>query len=256
MKFTVLTLYPQMIVQGLESGVVGQALKKNLFELNAINLRDEASGIHKSVDDRPFGGGDGMVMSAEILQKSLQNILPTPKAHVVYMTPQGHRLDEKKVLELSQKDHVVILSGRYSGIDQRVLNLYVDEEISIGDYVLSGGELPALVLIDAVARKIPGVLGHSESSNEDSFARGLLEEPQFTRPSEWQGQSVPEVLTSGNHQKIKEWKRKMSLLVTAQKRPDLLAQVSKEEMNQAKELFKSLSEEEKKVCGLTGDILV
>ncbi len=253
MKFTVLTLYPQMIVQGLEAGVVGQALKKNLFELDTVNPRDEASGVHKSVDDRPFGGGDGMVMSAEILQKSLKKIT---KAHVVYMSPQGQRLDEKKVLELAQKDHVVILSGRYSGVDQRVLNLYVDEEISIGDYVLSGGELPALVLIDAVARKIPGVLGHSESSNEDSFARGLLEEPQFTRPSEWQGQSVPEILTSGNHQKIKEWKRKMSLLITAQKRPDLLAEVSKEEMNQAKELFKSLSEDEKKVCGLVGDLLV
>lgn len=258
MKFTVITLYPQMIHQALEVGVVGQALKKNLFTLKTVNPRDWATGVHKAVDDRPFGGGDGMVMMAEILDRALSETLAEEKPHVVYMSPQGKRLTDEKVKELAGRKHVVIVSGRYGGIDQRLLNQWVDEEISIGDYVVSGGELPALVMIDAVARKIPGVLGHHQSSEKDSFAEGLLEEPQFTRPWEWKGQSVPEILKSGHHQKIQEWKKQMALLITAQKRPDLFLQLSPEVKTQAKKFFTSLSEEEKRVCGLTnpeGEIL-
>jgi len=257
MKFTVFSLYPEMISQALSVGVVGQSFKKNLLELSTVNPRAWATGVHKAVDDRPFGGGDGMVMSAEILQKSLEESLssvPKSDRHVIYMSPQGKVLNEKKVLELSQKKHLVILSGRYGGIDQRVLNEWVDEEISIGDYVVSGGELPALVMIDAIARKIPGVLGHEESSQHDSLAQGLLEEPLFTRPWEWQGKSVPEILRSGHHQKIQEWKMKMSLLVTATKRPDLLPSLSPKEKNELERFYIAMSDEDKKVCGLPQDL--
>ncbi len=250
-----------MIHQALELGVVGQALQKNLFQLETVNPRDWATGIHKAVDDRPFGGGDGMVMSPEVFQKSLMDTFAgsqrsnsqklSKNARVIHLTPQGKLLNEQKVLELSQCDHLVFLSGRYSGIDQRVLNLWVDEEVSIGDYVLSGGEFPALVAIDAIARKIPGVLGHGESASHDSLAEeGLLEEPQFTRPWEWNGQSVPEVLRSGNHQKIAEWKKNMSFLVTLAKRPDLLKEVSEENFFKLKSFYDSLSDADKAVCGV------
>ncbi len=250
-----------MIRQALELGVVGQALQKNLFLLETINPRDWAAGVHKAVDDRPFGGGDGMVMTAEVIQKSLADTFAgdqratsqklSKNARVIHLTPQGKLLNEQKVIELSRCDQLVFLSGRYSGIDQRVLNLWVDEEISIGDYVLSGGEFPALVVIDAIARKIPGVLGHIESASKDSLAQeGLLEEPQFTRPWEWNGQSVPEVLRSGNHQKIAEWKKNMSLLVTLMKRPDLIPDVNEEIFFTLKSFYDSLSETDKAVCGI------
>ncbi len=249
-KFTLFTLYPQMIHQAFDVGVVGQALKKGIFQLSTVNPRAWATGVHKAVDDRPFGGGDGMIMSPEVLHRSLKETLHGSTSHVIYMSPQGKTLNEKKCIELADCEHVVILSGRYGGIDQRLLNEWVDEEISIGDYVLSGGEVPALVLIDAVARKIPGVLGHQESSSRDSFARGLLEEPQFTRPWIWEGKPVPDILKSGHHEKINEWKMRMALLVTAHKRPDLLKDVPRKEIEETKKFLASLSAEEKHICGL------
>lgn len=250
-----------MIHQALELGVVGQALQKNIFQLETVNPRDWATGIHKAVDDRPFGGSDGMVMLPEVFQKALADTFAgtqrtdsqklSKNDRVIHLTPQGKLLNEQKVVELSQYDHIVFLSGRYSGIDQRVLNLWVDEEISIGDYVLSGGEFPALVAIDALARKIPGVLGHDESALQDSLAQeGLLEEPQFTRPGEWNGQNVPEILRSGNHQKIAEWRKNMSLLVTLMKRPELLVELSEENIFKLKSFRDSLSESDKRVCGI------
>lgn len=245
-----------MINQGLESGVVGQALKKDLFQVSTVNPRDWSVGIHKSVDDRPYGGGDGMVMLPEILDKALSDTLNADpvaggKRRIIYLSPQGKTLNETRVNELLEYDHLVLISGRYAGVDQRVLNKWIDEEVSIGDYVLSGGELPALVLIDAIARKIPGVLGHELSSCADSFAKDqLLEEPQFTRPHEWNSQSVPQVLVSGNHQKIREWKKNLAMIVTLKKRPELLKSLAPEDLVDLRDFYNSMSEDDKKSCGI------
>ncbi len=222
MKFKVITLFPDLISQSLSHGILAQALKKNLFAVETINPRDFAADVHKTVDDRPFGGGDGMLMQAEVVKQSLEKAkAEDPHAKVLFLSPQGKTLSEKMVLELAQHNTLILLTARYGGVDQRVINEYVDEEISIGDYVLSGGEMPALVIIDAVARKIPGVLGHAESAEKDSFANGLLEAPMFTRPQEWHDQKVPEVLLGGHHGQIEEWRTMMSWLVTLYKRPDL-----------------------------------
>ena len=219
MKFDVLTLFPEMF-QAIKQSILGRAEEKNLIQINLINIRDFSKDKHKKVDDTPYGGGAGMVMRADVVYdayKSVQN----ENSKVIYLTPQGKKLDQKKVEELSKEKHLILLCGHYEGIDQRVIDKIVDEEISIGDYVLTGGELPAMVLIDSVSRYVEGVLSES-STNEESFSQGLLEYPQYTRPETFEGVKVPEILLSGHHENIKKWREEKSLENTKLKRPDLL----------------------------------
>jgi tRNA (guanine37-N1)-methyltransferase len=251
MKFQIISLFPSIIESYLSQGIMTQALKKNLFEYQILNPRDQTQDTHRSVDDRPFGGGDGMVMLPEVLEATLLK-RPFKNDHIVYLSPQGTRLNEKKVQDLKTHSEMTFICGRYGGIDQRIINEYVHEEISIGDYVLSGGELAALVIMDALVRKIPGSLGHVDSAEKDSFAGSGLEHPLFTRPQDWKGQKVPKVLLSGNHALIENWKQKVSKLVTLKKRPDLL-DISSQERNLLLQFLESMTVEEKEICGL-GDI--
>ncbi|MBQ0724424.1 MAG: tRNA (guanosine(37)-N1)-methyltransferase TrmD [Cycloclasticus sp.] len=224
MRFDVITLFPELVEQTASMGVVGRAIVDQRLELKTWNPRDFTEDQHRTVDDRPFGGGPGMVMKVEPLKKSIdaaQQASDAP-AKVIYLSPQGRRLDQQGVNYLSQMPRLILLAGRYEGVDERLLTSYVDEEWSIGDFVLSGGELPALVLIDAVSRMLPGVLGHELSAIEDSFVEGLLDHPHFTRPETVNGQTVPEVLMSGDHAKIAAWREKQALGKTWLKRPDLL----------------------------------
>jgi len=213
-----------MVEAGLAEGVVGRARGRGLLDVVVHNLRDYTTDRHHVVDDVPFGGGPGMVMKPEPFWAALAQISaegPPPDA-VLLMSPAGRRLDEAGVRRFAGCRHVVVLCGRYEGIDERVRTRWVTDEVSIGDYVLSGGELPALVLIDAVARRVPGVVGDEQSVEEDSFARGVLDYPHYTRPAVWDGMAVPEVLTSGHHQAIRQWRRYEALRRTFERRPDLL----------------------------------
>jgi tRNA (guanine37-N1)-methyltransferase len=252
-SFQVITLFPDMIQASMEVGVFGQAQKKDLLSISCINPREFTTDIHKTVDDRPFGGGDGMIMMPEPLEKSItQAKLQNPSAKVIYLSPQGAPLTHCKAASLAREPGLVLICGRYGGIDQRVINLMVDEEISTGDYVISGGELAACVLMDAVSRFVPGVLGHKDSADKDSFAEGLLEHPNFTKPREYQNQSVPEILLSGHHQKIQEWKRQVSFLVTLEKRPDLIDRKnSQKELQEAYRFWQSLGASDRRLLGLT-----
>ena len=219
MKFDVLTLFPEMF-EALNQSIIGRAKEKNLIEINLINIRDFSKDKHKKVDDTPYGGGAGMVMKADVVYDAYKSI-KDENAKVIYMSPQGKTLNQSKVEELSKEEHLIILCGHYEGIDQRVLDKIVDEEISIGDYVLTGGEIPAMVLIDSVSRYVEGVL-KADSIKEESFSDGLLEYPQYTRPEIFEGEKVPEILLSGNHQEIDKWRKEKSLEITKKKRPDLL----------------------------------
>ena len=219
MKFDVLTLFPEMF-EPLNSSIIGRAKEKNLIDINLINIRDFSKDKHKKVDDTPYGGGAGMVMMPDVVYDAYKSI-KDKNAKVIYMSPQGKKLTQKKVEELAKNKHLIILCGHYEGIDQRVIDKIVDEEISIGDYVLTGGELPAMVLIDSVSRYAEGVIT-KESTNEESFTNGLLEYPQYTRPEVFEGEKVPEVLLSGHHANIEKWRKEKSLEITAKKRPDLL----------------------------------
>ena len=219
MKFDVLTLFPDMF-KSLDESVIGKAIEKKLIEINLINIRDFSKDKHKKVDDTPYGGGAGMVMKPDVVYDAYLSV-KDEKAKVIYLTPQGNVLNQEKVKQLSKNEHLILLCGHYEGIDQRVLDEIVDEEISIGDYVLTGGELPAMVLIDSVSRYIEGVI-NEESIEEESFSTNLLEYPQYTRPEEFRGRKVPEVLISGHHENIKKWREEKSLEVTKIKRPDLL----------------------------------
>lgn len=219
MRFDVLTLFPEMF-KSLDESIIGRAKKKELIEINLINIRDFSKDKHKKVDDTPYGGGAGMVMMPDVVYNAYLSI-KDGNAKVIYMSPQGKVLTQNKVKELSKENHLILLCGHYEGIDQRVLDEIVDEEISIGDYVLTGGELPAMVLIDSVSRYVEGVL-NGESVEEESFSNKLLEYPQYTRPEEFRGKKVPEVLISGHHENIRKWREQKSLEVTKQKRPDLL----------------------------------
>lgn len=265
MKFKVISIFPDMIRQALEFGVVGQAQKKSLFSVEIINPRDFTHDVHRTVDDRPFGGGDGMIMQAEVIAQSLAAArAENPEAPIIFLSPQGSTLKEEKVQELAKHKSLILLTARYGGLDQRVVNQWVDEEISIGDYVISGGELSALVVIEAVSRKIPGVLGHHESASEDSFALGLLEAPLFTRPHEWQGKKVPEILRGGHHVQIQKWRQMMSWLVTYEKRRDLFAEACEKIIQSAgpgalrkhldglHDFYTDLNLEDRQTCGLTG----
>lgn len=222
MRFDILTLFPDMMRSILDESIIGRAQTGGILEINCINIRDFAGNKHNSVDDYPYGGGFGMLMQAPPIYRAYESVAGEDKPYTVYMSPQGKVLTQEKVVELSKKDRIVILCGHYEGVDERVLEEIVDEEISIGDYVLTGGELPAAVLVDSVARMVEGVLPQSESFEEESIYSGLLEYPQYTRPPVFMGRSVPEVLLSGHHANIEKWKRKESLKRTYIKRPDLL----------------------------------
>ena len=219
MKFDVLTLFPEMF-EPLNSSIIGRAKEKNLIEINLINIRDFSKDKHKKVDDTPYGGGAGMVMMPDVVYDAYKSV-EDKNAKVIYMSPQGKKLTQKKVEELAKQEHLIILCGHYEGIDQRVIDKIVDEEISIGDYVLTGGEIPAMVLIDSVSRYNSGVIAE-ESREEESFTNGLLEYPQYTRPEVFEGVEVPEVLLSGHHANIEKWRKEKALEITKLKRPDLL----------------------------------
>ena len=219
MKFDVLTLFPEMF-KSLDESIIGRAVEKGLIEINLINIRDFSKNKHKKVDDTPYGGGAGMVLMPDVVYDAYSSV-KDENAKVIYLSPQGKVLNQNKVKELSKENHLILLCGHYEGIDQRVLDEIVDEEISIGDYVLTGGELPAMVLIDSVSRYVEGVLSE-DSTKEESFSNNLLEYPQYTRPEEFRGKRVPEVLLSGHHENIKKWREQKSLEITKQKRPDLL----------------------------------
>lgn len=222
MQFDVLTLFPEMF-EVLNESIIGRAKEKGLINVNLINIREFSRDKHKKVDDTPYGGGAGMVIQPDVVYDAYKSV-KDEKAKVIYMSPQGKKLDQKKVEELSKQEHLILLCGHYEGIDQRVLEKIVDEEISIGDYVLTGGELPAMVLIDSVSRYVGGVL-KDDSTKEESFSQGLLEYPQYTRPEIFEGQRVPEVLLSGHHENIDKWRKKQSLKITLNKRPDLLEKI-------------------------------
>ncbi|MGZ3691223.1 MAG: tRNA (guanosine(37)-N1)-methyltransferase TrmD [Pseudobdellovibrio sp.] len=225
MKIKIVSLFPDLIQSYLSDALIAKAIKNNLLEISIINLRNFSDNSYKSVDDSPFGGGDGMLIRPDILEKALLSIRnQNIKQHVVYFSPQGALLNQEKIKGFAdlQYDELILICGRYAGVDQRFLDSYVNEEISIGNYILSGGELPALVFIEAVSRFMPGVLGKLESAEEDSLKNNLLEAPQYTRPQVWNNLEVPEVLLSGNHKKISEWKEKMAVVVTEKKRPELL----------------------------------
>ena len=219
MKFDVLTLFPEMF-DSLNQSIIGKAIEKDLIDINLVNIRDFSKDKHKKVDDTPYGGGAGMVIRPDVVYDAYQSV-KSDDAKVIYMSPQGKVLNHKKVVELSKEKHLILLCGHYEGIDQRVLDEIVDEEISIGDYVLTGGELPAMVLIDSISRYVDGVISQ-ESTSEESFSNSLLEYPQYTRPEVFNGVSVPDVLISGHHENIRKWREEKALEFTKTKRPDLL----------------------------------
>ena len=233
MRIDLITLFPEMCEAVLSESIIGRARNKGLVEICCHQLRDFAFDKHRRVDDSTYGGGMGMLMKAEPIALCFEAICQTldTRPHFVYLSPKGTTLTQEKVRELSRLESIVLLCGHYEGVDQRVLDLYVDEEISVGDYVLTGGELPALVLTDSVCRMIPGVLSDQICFEEESHYSGLLEYPQYTKPAEWRGMEVPEVLLSGHHANIEKWRREQSLLETARKRPDLfkLAELSEKE---------------------------
>ena len=223
MKFDVLTLFPEMF-DTLNQSIIGKAKEKELIDINLINIRDFSKDKHKKVDDTPYGGGAGMVIKPDVVYDAYKSI-ENKDAKVIYMSPQGKILNQKKVEDLSKQKHLIILCGHYEGIDQRVLDKIVDEEISIGDYVLTGGEIPAMVLIDSISRYVEGVI-NQESIEEESFSNGLLEYPQYTRPEVFEGEKVPEILLSGHHENIEKWRKDKSIEITKKKRPDLLKKMA------------------------------
>lgn len=225
MRIDVLTLFPELFEAFSTHSILGRALHNGIFSLKAVNIRDFSVSKHKNTDDYPYGGGAGMVMTPQPLADSLKHVLASHaiKPKVLYFSPQGKVLTQNMARAFAQEEACILLCGHYEGIDQRILDAYVDQEISIGDYVLTGGELPALVFIDCVVRLIPGALGSPESAQKESHTDGLLEHPQYTRPQHFEGRSVPEVLLSGHHKEIEQWRRTESLKNTLQKRPDLLS---------------------------------
>ncbi len=228
MRFDVLTLFPEMFGGPLQASLLGRAIDAGVVQVHIHNIRDYAEDRHQVVDDYTYGGGPGMLMKPEPLVKAVEGVtaLDSPEGRVILLTPQGRLLNHEVAVELAREPRLILVCGHYEGVDERVREHLVDDEISIGDYVLSGGELPALVVIEAVARRLPGVLGSETSLAEDSHAQGLLEYPQYTRPAEFRGWTVPEVLLSGHHAQIAEWRRRQSILRTARRRPDLLARAA------------------------------
>jgi len=242
MKIALITLFPEMFEALTDYGISGRALDKGLLEISSFNPRDYTSDAHATVDDRPYGGGPGMVLMIEPLRRAIaaaKNWIEG-ESLVVYLSPQGKVLDQQAVNDLATEQSVILLAGRYEGVDERLIQLEVDQEWSIGDYVLSGGEIPAMVVVDALIRQLPGALGHKESAVQDSFAEGLLDCPHYTRPDCYEGITVPDVLLSGNHEKIRQWRLAQSLMRTQQRRPDLLEKL--ELNNEQKALLRELSD--------------
>ncbi len=235
MRFDVLTLFPEMF-EVCKQSILGKAQEKDLINVNMVNIRDFSENKHKKVDDTPYGGGAGMIMMPDVVYRAYESV-KTKDAKVIYMSPQGKLLNQAKVQELSKEKHLILLCGHYEGIDQRVLDKIVDEEISIGDYVLTGGELPAMVLIDSVSRYVEGVIT-KDSIQEESFSEGLLEYPQYTRPEVFQDEKVPEILLSGHHENIEKWHKEKALETTYIKRPDLLKNYNLS--NQEKEILEKI----------------
>ncbi len=223
---TLITLFPELFPGFLGHSLTGRALEKGLWSINTVTPRDFAGDVHRTVDDAPFGGGAGMVMKPDVLSRTLDSV--APHGRLMYMSPRGRPLTQTRVEQLAQEDHLTILCGRYEGVDQRLLDAYQIEEISIGDYILTGGEQAAMILLDAVVRQLPEVLGNAGTHDEESFTHGLLEYPHYTRPAVWvdpQGieRAVPDILTSGHHAKITQWRRAESEALTQERRPDLWA---------------------------------
>lgn len=224
MKFYILTLFPEMVMQGLSTSIIGKAAKKGILTIEAVNIRDYTRDKHLKVDDYPYGGGAGMVMQAQPIFDAYQAIRDKigHKPRTIYLTPQGPLFHQAMAKEMAGEDALVLLCGHYEGVDERVLEEIVTDYVSVGDYVLTGGELPAMVMVDAISRMVPGVLTNQESGETESLEGGLLEYPQYSRPREWMGREVPEVLMSGDHVKIQAWRREQSILRTKKHRPDLL----------------------------------
>ena len=223
MKIDILTLFPEMF-EPLKASILGKAQNNKVIKINLINIRDFSKDKHKKCDDYTFGGGNGMLMTPQPIYDAITSIRGYKKAHKIYMSPKGALFSQKKAKELSQKDHIIILCGHYEGIDERIIDLLIDEEISIGDYVLTGGEIPAMAVVDSLSRYVDGVLGDINSTEDESFSSGLLEYPQYTRPQEFKGLKVPDVLVSGDHQKVDAWRREQSLRITKERRPDLFGE--------------------------------
>jgi tRNA (guanine37-N1)-methyltransferase len=248
MNFTVLTIFPEMFSVLLVGGIVKRAIEGEYISVEPINIRDFAKDRHRTVDDRPYGGGAGMVMKPEPAAEAIRQARKKhPESYTLLLTPQGRRFDQQVAQELAGCSGLILVCGRYEGIDERVREHLVDDELSIGDYVLTGGELAAMVVIDAVSRLIPGTLGSEDSAQEDSFSTGLLEHPQYTRPRSFEGADVPDVLLSGNHGAVKEWRRQASLVRTMLNRPDLLMDqpLTRSDM----EFMKRLQEDIKTIIG-------
>ena len=220
MIFNVLTLFPEMFEGFIQTSIIGRSLENKIVNVKLLNIRDFSEDKHRSVDDAPYGGGPGMVMTPQPIRDAIQSI--NEASHKIFLSPKGQPLDQKKVIDLSNKDNITLICGHYEGIDQRIIDTYVDEEISIGDYVLTGGELGAMVVIDSVTRLLPGVLGDEDSYKEDSHYNGLLDHPHYTRPQVFDGLEVPPVLLSGHHEKIEKWRLEQSIINTYEKRPDLI----------------------------------
>ena len=228
MNFHILTLFPEMVLNGLNTSIIGRAVNAGLLSVEAVNIRDYAFNKHQSVDDYPYGGGAGMLMQAEPVYLAYESVAEKleRKPRVIYLSPQGDVFSQKMAEELAQEEELILLCGHYEGIDERVLEEIVTDYVSIGDYVLTGGELPAMVMVDAISRLVPGVLHNDVSAEFESFQDNLLEYPQYSRPEEWHGKKVPPVLLSGQHANIEKWRREQSILRTYERRPDLLEKSS------------------------------
>lgn len=226
MNFYVMTLFPEMIMQGLSTSITGRAMQKNLIQIEAVNIRDYTLEKHGQVDDYPYGGGAGMVMQAEPIYRTWESITTRigKKPRVVYMTPQGSVFNQTMAEDFAREEDLIILCGHYEGVDERILDMIVTDHVSIGDYVLTGGELPAMVMVDCISRLVPGVLNNNNSAEYESFHENLLEYPQYTRPEEFMGRRVPDVLLSGHHANIEKWRHEQSVKRTMERRPDLLNQ--------------------------------
>ena len=233
MRFHILTLFPDMVEQGLNTSIIGRAVEKGILSIEAVNIRDYTLDRHKKVDDYPYGGGAGMVMQAQPIYDAWQAIVTKIgyRPRTVYLTPQGPTFHQGMAKEYAKEEDLILLCGHYEGIDERVLEEIVTDYVSIGDYVLTGGELPAMVMVDAISRMVPGVLSNQESGSTESFEGSLLEYPQYSRPEEWHGKKVPPILLSGDHAKVDAWRREQSILRTQERRPDLLkrAELSEKE---------------------------
>lgn len=246
MNFHILTLFPEMVMNGLHTSIIGRAVNNQLLTIEAVNIRDFAENKHNRVDDYTYGGGAGMLMQAGPVYGAYQSIArkADKKPRVIYLSPQGQTFSQKMAEDFAKEEELVFLCGHYEGIDERVLEEIVTDYVSIGDYVLTGGELPAMVMIDAISRLIPGVLHNDVSAEFESFQDNLLEYPQYTRPEEWHGKKVPEILLSGHHENIEKWRRQQSVIRTAQNRPDLLekAELTEKERELVKKILANESE--------------